>query len=140
MVHALHEAHRVLKRGGQLIDPRPLSSHPPIDIMTSSGVVSAGNVDETPGVPDDQAADQAIEQVVHSGRFEMTSREKFKLATYWESLDGLLEYATERWTATARIPDEVRQRAVELVDHEEDDPRVRIVREMHLAVYRRAQT
>ena len=140
MVHALNEARRVLVSSGSLVDLRPVSCNPPIEILTGSGSIHAGLLDETPGEPDDLAADQAIAGVVRSGAFEAVHSEHFKITNYWETLDGLTVYAAERWTDSAVIPDDVLRRAEAIVaeveaEGDEGISGVRIMREMHMSKY-----
>ncbi len=60
MVHALQEAWRVLLPNGIMIDLRPRSDNMPLEILHKDGIDSAGLVDMSPGLADDQAADEAI--------------------------------------------------------------------------------
>lgn len=65
MVDALHEATRVLRSGGTLIDLRPDSSHPP---RVRRGRTEVGGLYERPhAVADNHAADRAVARLVREG-------------------------------------------------------------------------
>ena len=112
MVDALHEVHRVLRRGGLLIDARP-------DSRVLAKVVVLGRVVGTlttqPGtVVDDRASDRAVAYVKREGLFRslrhgrhwhpMRFADMRDLRVY---LDGSLRLSHRvRW----RIPAEARRR------------------------------
>ena len=103
MVHPLLECWRVLEADGLLIDLRPPHSDPALEVITADGTFVPGYVDHSEEEADDIAADEAIVEVLNRGYFILQTQDSFIFSTYWETLDGLLEYADERWCGSARI-------------------------------------
>jgi hypothetical protein len=88
MVHALREAHRVLRPEGLLIDLRPAAVHRRV------GVVTQGNDYRLPWVmrekfEDDRAANRAVAQVVREGWFKPKGRTRFPC---YRVMDTLAEF------------------------------------------------
>ena len=135
MVDALLECWRVLEPGGTLIDLRPFHSQPAIEIITTDGTFIPGRIDDSGGAPDDIAADEAMAEVVRRGLFTLSKRDSFEFATYWDTLDGLLEYAEERWRGDACIPPFVEASARRCVAGINEPYKIRRRREIHIAVY-----
>ena len=92
MVHALYEAHRVLKPGGILIDLRPALKHRRAGLFLSPGTdfQSVGVMRED--FADDRAANRAVAQVVRERRFRRESGVEFDLDRVMDSLDDLREW------------------------------------------------
>ncbi len=107
MVHALEESWRVLASQGLLIDIRPFSSRPMVELLSVQAVYQAGRIDDSPGLPTDLAADEAVEEMVRRGFFSRLGRARFSLAYYWETLQDMQAYITERWSDSAHLPEEV---------------------------------
>ncbi len=139
MVHALQECWRVLTPGAILVDLRPFYSHPPIEIMSGDVVFVPGHLDDENSAADDIAADEAMAEVVRRGYFALERRNTFQFAEYWDSLQGLLDYAAERWSGSKEIPASVVTRAERYIAGAGSDYRVRVQRRMYLAVYRKQE-
>ena len=94
MVHALHEAHRVLKIGGRLIDLEPADRDRKV-LARPGGVwhvIGKIFVDD----PDLRSAGRALAQVVEQGIYRKVSSRAFRIRRYFrtrrdwrEYLDGL---------------------------------------------------
>ena len=76
MVHALHEAHRVLKPGGALVDLRPEPKHRRVGLGEMKRWRLAGVMRER--FDDDRAANHAVKRVVREGLFCLETRVAFE--------------------------------------------------------------
>jgi hypothetical protein len=96
MVHALHEAQRVLKPDGRLIDLRPMHIHRRVGISQAGIYQQIGMMHEI--FDDDLAADRAVAQVLREGFFKIEGRIKFNcnriMDSFPEFKDWLTEFAT----------------------------------------------
>jgi hypothetical protein len=104
MVHALHEAQRVLQLNGILFDLRPAPVHRRVGIQSAAGYREIGVMREN--LEDDYAANRAVKQVLREGLF---NSERFVQFNCNRVLDSLNEFRI--WLADfeerGRIPAQV---------------------------------
>ncbi len=98
MVHALHEAHRVLKANGILVDLRPAAVHRRVGIVRQGRLEHIGNMRER--FEDDHAADRAVRQVLEEGLFKTESRSKFSCRRVMDSLNDFRQWVDEFVTSS----------------------------------------
>jgi hypothetical protein len=87
MVHALYEAHRVLKPNGILVDLRPAAAHRRVGVTQADGYRLLWVMRET--FDDDRAADRAVKEVISEGRFKAEGRTRFAC---YRIMDSLVEF------------------------------------------------
>ena len=87
MVHALTEAHRVLKVNGILIDLRPSHKHRRAGLGEGKDWQMIGMMRENSD--DDLAADRAVKQVIRKGLFRQESLVEFDLDRVMDTLSDL---------------------------------------------------
>lgn len=75
MVHALREAHRVLKPAGLLIDLRPSAAHRQVGILCAGRCQPLGTVHRN--IDDVRAANRAVARIVRAGLFKIEWRVRF---------------------------------------------------------------
>src|SRR5580765_1102017 len=75
MVHALLEAHRVLKSNGILVDLRPAAVHRRVGVAADDNYRLPWVMREH--FEDDLAADRAVAEVTREGRFKAEGRTRF---------------------------------------------------------------
>lgn len=85
MVHALHEAHRVLKPNGIMIDLRPAPVNRRIGIERAGRFIHLASMKEV--FDDDHAADRAVAHVVSEGLLAVGSRARFDCKRVMNTLD-----------------------------------------------------
>lgn len=85
MVHALHEAQRVLKPDGLLVDLRPAAVHRRVGVIQTGGYRLLGVMRET--FEDDRAADRAVKQVQREGLFKAEGRTVFTCNRTMDNVD-----------------------------------------------------
>jgi len=94
MVHALLEAHRVLKPNGLLFDLRPAAVHRRVGITEGDDYRFLWVMRET--FEDDHAADQAVEQVRRDGSFKAEGRRvRFPCFRVMDTLDEFREWLAD---------------------------------------------
>ncbi len=101
MVHALHEARRVLKPNGILIDLRPAAVHRRVGIWSASQFQLIGAMRER--FDDDDAANQAVAEVVRQGLFKAERRIRFECN---RTMDSLTEFRTwlDEFVTQGKLP------------------------------------
>jgi hypothetical protein len=93
MVHALHEAHRVLRTDGLLIDLRPGAVHRRVGIAQGGRHQHLGTLREK--LDDDRAANHAVAQVLREGLFQTEWRTQFDCRRVMNSPDDFRMFLDE---------------------------------------------
>ncbi len=97
MVDALRECWRVLVGGGVLLDLRPVPSPALIRLIDAGEERVVCELDGSPWIPDTEAADRAVRQLVQEGRFVPARSTSFDFAFCWDDAEELLAYAGATW-------------------------------------------
>lgn len=140
MVHALHEAWRVLLPQGMLIDLRPLCADAPLEIVFTGGCALAGAVDMSPDIALEIAADQAIDSVVGEELFKKLQLDFFDFAYYWDSVADFLADMDEYWKGEVILRTGVIRRARALFKKHQPQARVRLRVRMKLEKFEKTTT
>src|SRR5690242_10801236 len=93
MVHALQEAHRVLKPDGLLIDLRPAPVHRILGLGQGRGWRAVGPLHEF--LDDDHAADAAVRQMLRDGYFRREKRSQFQFDRVMDTMEDLRDWLAE---------------------------------------------
>ena len=139
MVHALQEIHRALVPRGVLIDLRPLSNNWPLEVIVDGQASFAGPVDDSPAIPDDEAANSALAQIGRDGWFIREREGTFDFLWYWDSLAEMESgFASDpSWVGFVSLPAETAARAQALSASVRHEARVRLRLHMHIARWRK---
>jgi len=93
MVHALLEAHRVLKPGGILLDLRQATVHRRVGITEDDDYRLLWVMREK--FDDDHAADRAVEQVTREGKFRSDVRARLPCFRVMDTIEEFREWLTD---------------------------------------------
>lgn len=93
MVHALQEAHRVLRPGGILLDIRPAAAHRRIGLGEGQAWRRVGVMREP--LEEDRRADRAVRQLVRRGLFRPTRREGVLLERVMDGMEDFHAWLAE---------------------------------------------
>lgn len=93
MVHALKEAHRILKPEGILIDLRPGPAHRRLGIGEGRGWRPVGRLHEI--LDDDYAANAAVARVLREGFFRRKSRQVFLLDRVMDRVEEVRDWIAD---------------------------------------------
>lgn len=104
MVHALREAHRVLKPDGLLVDLRPGAVHRRVGIEVDGQYKQLAIMDES--LKDDYAANRAVAEIIQEGLFKTVSRIQVNCDRHMALTDfssWLADFATDRDARPERL-------------------------------------
>ena len=136
MVRALRECWRVLRRGGSLLDLRPIAAMVPVESMGTDGVTRIGEVDGLLGSSADQAAEGALQTVVSERRFVHLGTTRFHLDSYWDTMSQFFDHLAKLGQSVQPPAPDVASRWIE--DWERSpDTILRTQERMQLAAYTR---
>ncbi len=93
MVHALYEAHRVLKPTGVLLDLRPTATHRRVGLGKGVSWQSVGVMRER--FDDDRAADHAVAQVLGNGLYKRQRQTRFDLDRVMDTMEDFRTWLNE---------------------------------------------
>jgi hypothetical protein len=139
MVHALKEAWRVMVPLGIMMDIRPLSIDSPLEVISGEVCEFAGNVDMSPGLKYDVAADQAIETVKKEGIFIEKQVDYFDYVNYWKTFHGMMADFEERWKDEIILPEDVIKKAEQLYKESRPNGMLRLVMRMKSGKYEKKE-
>jgi hypothetical protein len=101
MVHALREAHRVLKPEGILLDLRPAARHRRVGLGEGRNWKLIGVMHES--LADDHAANRAVAEVVQAGLLRRAARFETDLDRVMDSLADFRAWLDE-FSVLGRLP------------------------------------
>jgi SAM-dependent methyltransferase len=93
MVHALREAHRVLRPGGILVDLRPAARHRRVGLGRDRRWRGIGLLRES--FAEDHAADRAVAEVLRQGIFRRRSRSSVLVEREMDDMRDFRAWLTE---------------------------------------------
>ena len=85
MVHALTEAHRVLKPDGILVDLRPAAVHRRVGVVYNGEYRQLGRMREK--FDEDRSANRAVAQILQQGLFETEWHSRFDCQRVMDTID-----------------------------------------------------
>src|SRR5262245_3115769 len=101
MVHALHEAQRVLRPNGLLVDLRPATAHRRVGLTQAGRYRQLGIMREK--FDNDRAADRAVTEVQREGWFKGEGRTRFACVRMLDILEDFQEGLAE-FTKLGKLP------------------------------------
>ena len=114
MVHALENAHTLLKPDGRIVDIHPDGQPPPIVVRLGAASHLAGWLREEDDYVEYAQADAALSTVVARGLFRWEARSHFTFNTHAESVAELKAFLARTWE-DAIVDEGVARRASELL-------------------------
>ena len=135
MVHALAEAHRVLKPGAMLIDLRPAARNRRVEVELAGARLHIGEIDSANTFADHVVADDTLRSVLAVGHFRMEHRASFVLLTDMDTPADLRQYAAG--LRRSKMPPAMLPQIEQLTADAEGDYIIRSRRDMLIARYRR---
>lgn len=136
MVHALRQIWRVLRPGSSLVDLRPLAANSPVEIVTEQQTRLAGRIDDSRDRLDDQAADEALAQILREGWFGREREATFSYVSYWDTPAEMRGYIEEKRSSLI-LPEAVLAEAERLLASSGPNARLRIPFKMVITRYRK---
>ena len=104
-MNALERMWAALRPGGLLLDIRPVTEHPRVEIQRGERVVTIGRIDDSYRIGTLLVADTAVQMVVDAGQFAWERDERFTFVYHLESVDAWLAYMAEHWSSAVIAPD-----------------------------------
>lgn len=136
-MHALEEVWRVVEADCWLLDIRPMASNPPLELVFKDEIKFAGAIDDSAWVLDEELVNDALEIVFGRGDYVKESVERFKLSTYWDTLDEFTSWADENWEDVL-IPENTLINATKIIEQDEREPKIRLTYTMLIGRYRKS--
>src|SRR5262245_12538915 len=93
MVHALRETHRVLAKGGLVVDLRPAAVHRRVAIVSGGHEHHVGTMRE--GFREDHAANDAVARILREGWFAFERRMRFDCRRLMDTVAEFREWLAD---------------------------------------------
>lgn len=135
MVHALQQAHQLLRPNGWLINVHDLPVPHLIELDDTETVHKVGWVLDKENFENTRAALNALTQVVADGLFDLADERNFIYNLYADSLKELQEYLAE-WWESALLPDRTIQRLEALMQNSGESARITIALQARMSKLR----
>jgi hypothetical protein len=135
MVHALHEAWRVLVLHGKMIDLRPYCLDAPLEVVSNENIGNAGLADTSADRLLNEAADNAISSMTGQGFFKEVKFGYFDNYYYWASIKEMLDDIHEYWKEDLVVPEEVLKQASRYYQEQGGKARLRLRLRTKLVAY-----
>ena len=104
-MNVLERMWNTLRPDGLLLDIRPATEHPRVEIQRGERVVTIGRIDDSYRIGTLLVADTAVQMVVDAGQFAWERDERFTFVYHLESVDAWLAYMAEHWSSAVIAPD-----------------------------------
>lgn len=118
MVDALIHIHKQLKPAGLLIDIQPTDRYLPVYVKEAGTTPSlVGHVDVENMLPKYKAADDALNQTLKRGLYQITAQLKTDFCIYFDQVDACRQYLANEWTS-AHLPETAWQKIEKLMQAE----------------------
>jgi hypothetical protein len=108
MVHALEQVHRLLRRGGTLIEIHPALETPFLEVRSKGEVTFRENDPGFDYEDDLRSAEEALATVVGRAVFVLQGRRRFELRTHCSSVRELRDH----WAVIGAYDPEAKEEAV----------------------------
>lgn len=135
MVHALTEAHRVLKPNGILIDLRPAARHRRAGLGEGKGWKQVGVMREN--FDDDIASDRAVKQIIREGLFRQEKFVKFDLDRVMDTLQDFRAWLDDFSTDKLPSHDWLYQRVERALDRTRPGTKITVRGPLRLGAMRK---
>jgi len=106
MVHALEQIHDLLKTDGRLIDIHPTGELVEFIYPFEGREYLIGHLQETDDYIEYRQADEALDEVVSKGLFQVEKSQEFVFNTHSNNFDNLKTFLDDNWS-DAVITDDV---------------------------------
>lgn len=113
-MRALRHIHSALRPGGVLLDLQPARRSRLELVLPDGRILTAGEIDESPGYAATQAALDALRTVVDDGLFAPEVEREFEFLYHFDGLDEWQQHMADTWHR-ARVSPELVARARELL-------------------------
>ena len=100
MVHALEKVHRLLIRGGLLIEVHDEPVSPSFALEFEDETVDAGLLQDSAKFQEVRQANQALDQVINTYLFERLDFQIMPYQIHIDSLDSYAEWRERQWDTT----------------------------------------
>jgi hypothetical protein len=97
MVHALKKTHRLLLRGGLLIEVHDEPVSPSLALQFRDEIFDVGHLQESSGIERVQQAAEAAAQVSRGNLFKRVESQILEYQIYIDSLDSFDDWLSRQW-------------------------------------------
>jgi hypothetical protein len=100
MVHALKKTHRLLIRGGLLIEVHNMPVSSPLALQFRDEIFNVGHFQDNSGFERIRQTDEAVEQVSRGNLFKRVESQIMEYQIYIDSLESFDDWMSRQWDTT----------------------------------------